>query len=72
MRSIFSMLFPNYQGKEWFDIFVLDSKTQMGFETREIKPYLRKENNKVVVRDQGDYLQLTNAILAIQVAGDDR
>jgi len=44
----------------------------MGFETREIKPYLRKENNKVVVRDQGDYLQLTNAILAIQVAGDDR
>jgi len=30
MRSIFSMLFPNYQGKEWFDIFVLDSQTQMG------------------------------------------
>lgn len=72
MRTIFSMLFPNYQGKEWFDIFVLDSKTQMGFETREIKPYLRRENNKVVVRDQGDYLQLTNAILAIQIAGDDR
>lgn len=72
MRTIFSLLFPNYQGKEWFDVFVLDSQTQMGFETREIKPYLRRENNKVVVRDQGDYLQLTNAILAIQVAGDDR
>lgn len=72
MRTVFSLLFPNYQGKEWFDIFVLDSQTQMGFETREIKPYLRREANKVVVRDQGDYLQLANAILAVQVAGDER
>ncbi|NLM30947.1 MAG: DUF3344 domain-containing protein [Methanomicrobiales archaeon] len=71
MRTIFSLLFPNYQGKEWFDIFVLDSPTQMGFEKREIKPYLRRENNRVVVRDQGDYLQLTNAILAVQIAGDE-
>jgi len=71
MRTVFSLLFPNYQGKEWFDIFVLDSPTQIGFEKREVKPYLRREDNKVVVRDQGDYLQLTNAILAIQVTGDD-
>ncbi|HIH27771.1 MAG TPA: DUF3344 domain-containing protein [Methanoregulaceae archaeon] len=69
MRTIFSLLFPNYRGKEWFDIFLPDSRTQIGFETREIKPFLKRENNHVVVRDQGDYLQLTNAVLAIRTAG---
>lgn len=70
MRTIFSLLFPNYRGKEWFDIFLPDSQTQIGFENREIRPFLRRENNRVVVRDQGDYLQLANAILAIRAGGD--
>jgi len=70
MRTIFSLLFPNYRGKEWFDVFLLDSRTQIGFETRDIRPFLRREDNRVTVRDQGDYLQLANAILAIQIAGE--
>lgn len=70
IRTIFSLLFPNYKGKEWSDIFNLENATQIGFETKEIKPYLKTENNKVTVRDQGDYFQLTNAILAIQLSGE--
>jgi len=70
IRTVFSLLFPNYKGKEWSDIFSLDNTTQIGFETKEIKPYLKTENNKVAVRDQGDYFQLTNAVLTITLAGE--
>jgi hypothetical protein len=70
IRTIFSLLFPNYQGKEWSDIFNTDNSTQIGFETKDIKPYLKAENNKVTVRDQGDYFQLTNVILSIRMAGE--
>jgi len=65
IRTIFSLLFPNYKGKEWNDIFSMDNNTQIGFETKEIKPYLKTENNHVALRDQGDYFQFTNAILTI-------
>lgn len=65
IKTIFSLLFPNYKGKEWSDIFLLDNSTQIGFETKEIKPYLKTESNKVEVQDQGDYMQFTNAILTI-------
>ena len=41
IKTIFSLLFPNYKGKEWSDVFLLDNATQIGFETREIKPYLK-------------------------------
>lgn len=70
IRTIFSLIFPNYKGKEWSDIFSMDNATQIGFETKEIKPYLRTENNQVKVQDRGDYLQLTNAILTITYAGE--
>jgi hypothetical protein len=70
IRTIFSLLFPNYKGKEWNDIFSLDNNTQIGFETKEIKPYLKTEGNHVSVRDQGDYMQLTNAILTITYSGE--
>lgn len=70
VKTIFSLLFPNYKGKEWSDIFSLDNRTQIGFETKEIKPYLKTENNHVAVRDQGDYMQLTNAILIITYTGE--
>jgi hypothetical protein len=65
VSTVFSLLFPNYRGKEWSDIFDLDPATQIGFETKDIRAYLRTEENRVVVRDQGDYLQLSNAILSI-------
>jgi hypothetical protein len=71
IKTIFSLLFPNYKGKEWSDIFSLDNTTQIGFETKEIKPYLKTENNRVSVRDQGDYMQLTNAILTITYSGEE-
>lgn len=70
VKTIFSLLFPNYKGKEWSDIFSLDNRTQIGFEKKEIKPYLKTENNHVAVRDQGDYMQLTNAVLIITYTGE--
>ncbi len=70
IRTIFSLLFPNYKGKVWSDIFNMENATQIGFETKEIKPYLKTEDNRVTVRDQGDYFQLTNAILAIRFSGE--
>jgi len=70
IRTIFSLLFPNYKGKEWSDIFSPDNETQIGFDRKEIKPYLKAENNRVSVRDQGDYMQLTNAILTITHSGE--
>jgi hypothetical protein len=72
IKTIFSLLFPNYKGKEWSDVFSLDNATQIGFETREIKPYLKTENNRVAVRDQGDYMQLTNTILTISYVREDQ
>ncbi len=72
IKSIFSLLFPNYMGKEWSDIFSLDDATQMGFEKKEIRPYLRTEDNSVSVQDRGEYMQLTNAILTITYTGDSR
>lgn len=72
IRTVFSLLFPNYKGKEWSDIFSLDNTTQIGFETKEIKPYLKTEDNRVAVRDQGDYFQLTNAVLTITLSGEGR
>jgi hypothetical protein len=70
IRTIFSLLFPNYKGKEWGDIFSLDNATQIGFERKEIRPYLKTEDNHVAVQDRGDYLQLTNAILTITYGED--
>ncbi|MFA5295808.1 MAG: DUF3344 domain-containing protein [Methanoregulaceae archaeon] len=70
IRTIFSLLFPNYKGKDWSDIFNMDNATQIGFEKKEIKPYLKTENNRVMVRDQGDYFQLNNAILRVRFSGE--
>lgn len=69
IRTIFSLLFPNYKGKAWNDVFNMDNASQIGFETKEIKPYLKTENNRVMLRDQGDYFQLNNAILRVRFTG---
>lgn len=70
ISTIFSLLFPTYKGKEWDDIFDMDPTTQIGFETKEVRPYLRTDDNRVIIRDQGDYLQLSNAVLTIRQEGD--
>ncbi|MFA5002619.1 MAG: DUF3344 domain-containing protein [Methanolinea sp.] len=63
--QIFSVMFPGYQGKVWNDVFGGDEMHQIGIEEKEISRYLRVEDNHVEVRDQGDYLLLTNAILKV-------
>ncbi len=63
--QIFLVMFPGYQGKVWNDVFGGDEAHQIGIEEREIIRYLRADQNRIEVRDQGDYLLLTNAILRV-------
>lgn len=63
--QIFSVMFPGYQGKMWNDVFGGDETHQIGTEEKEIGRYLRIDDNRVEIRDQGDYLLLTNAILKV-------
>lgn len=63
--TIFSLMFPGYKGKEWTDVFEGDELHQIGTEEKEVTRYLRAEGNRIEVRDQGDYLLLTNAVLDV-------
>lgn len=63
--QIFSVMFPGYQGKAWNDVFGGDEMHQIGIEEKEIIRYLQADDNRVEVRDQGDYLLLTNAIFGV-------
>lgn len=65
MKTVFSILFPNFKGKTWVNFFDYNDTSQIGFDNRDVKPYLRTEGNVVEVRDQGDYFQLTNAIITV-------
>jgi hypothetical protein len=65
LRSILSILFPNYKGKAWSDVFDFDQNSQVGIDKRDITPFLRSAENKVEVRDSRDYFQLSNAVLSI-------
>jgi hypothetical protein len=65
MRSLLSILFPKFRGKTWTNFFYYDYASQIGLDSRDITPYIRSRDNRVDVRDQGDYFQLTNAILSI-------
>lgn len=66
LDSMISAIFPGYNGKEWIDCFDSDELRQIGTETREVGPYLREKNNVVRVRDQGDYMLFSNAILLVE------
>lgn len=71
-ERILSMLFPpGYNGWEWTDGFSSDEVHQIGEDLRDISPYLRTEDNTVTVRDNGDYMLLTNGILWIERGGTD-
>lgn len=65
MKTVFSILFPNFKGKTWVNFFDYNDTSQIGFDNRDIRPYLRAEDNRAEVRDQGDYFQLTNAIIVM-------
>jgi hypothetical protein len=66
-EMIFRVIFPRFQGREWSDVFQADELHQVGIEDREITPYLRSAQNRIAVQDRGDYLQLTNVVLAIRL-----
>lgn len=63
--TIFSLMFPGYKGKVWTDIFEGDELHQIGTEEKDITRYLRPDSNRAEVRDQGDYLLLTNAVFEV-------
>lgn len=69
LESVISAIFPGYNGKEWIDCFDSDEVMQIGTEIREVGPYLREKNNYVKVRDQGDYMLFSNAILLAEKGG---
>ncbi len=69
-ERILTMLFPGYNGWEWTDGFSSDEVHQIGEDVRDIAPYLQAEDNTVTVRDNGDYMLLTNGILWIERAAD--
>ncbi len=66
LESLISAIFPGYNGKEWIDCFDSDELRQVGIESRDVGPYLKGSNNIVRVRDRGDYMLFTNAILSIE------
>jgi hypothetical protein len=65
MKTVFSILFPNFKGKTWVNFFDYNDTSQIGFDNRDIRPYLRADGNVAEVRDQGDYFQLTNAFITM-------
>ncbi len=66
IEVIIRSLFPGYNGKQWSDIFVSDDIHQIGTDIRDVKAYLRPDGNYAEVRDSGDYLLLTNAVLMVE------
>ncbi len=63
--DIFSVMFPGYKGKVWTDVFEGDEMHQIGTEKKDLTRYIRSDANHIEVRDQGDYLLLTNAVLEV-------
>ncbi|MEA2035098.1 MAG: DUF3344 domain-containing protein [Euryarchaeota archaeon] len=66
IEMIIRSLFPGYNGKQWSDVFVSDDIHQIGTDIRDVKAYLRPDGNYAEIRDSGDYLLLTNAVLMVE------
>ncbi|MBN1193801.1 MAG: DUF3344 domain-containing protein [Methanomicrobiaceae archaeon] len=66
IEPFLKILFPNYQGRIWTDVFSADEDQQIGTASRELRPFLRYSDNFIEVRDNGDYFQLCNAILQVE------
>jgi len=69
LRPIVHVLFPSFSGKTWTDIFSATDLQQVGIDRRDVRSYLRAGGNRAEVQDNGDYLQLTNAILEVTYGG---
>ncbi|HNQ30263.1 MAG TPA: DUF3344 domain-containing protein [Methanolinea sp.] len=65
LRPVMHVLFPSFSGKTWTDIFSSSELQQVGVDRREVKPFLRPGGNRAEVQDNGDYIQLTNAVLEV-------
>ncbi|KQC04706.1 MAG: hypothetical protein APR53_02975 [Methanoculleus sp. SDB] len=65
IEPVIQILFPNYEGRTWTDVFSADESRQIGTASRELRPFLRYSDNFIEVRDNGDYFQLCNAILRV-------
>ena len=66
IETIIESLFPGYNGKEWIDAFDADEVRQVGIDRRDVAQYLRDSGNVACVRDRGDYLLLSNAVLWVE------
>lgn len=64
--AVLKILFPANQGKVWTDVFSSDEQHQIGIEEKEIRPYLRPADNAIEVQDNGDYFELSNAVLSVE------
>ena len=71
LRALLHALFPRYGGKFWTDVFAADEVNQIGIESREVAPYLHPAGNTVEVQDNGDYILFTNAVLSVNLTGDE-
>jgi hypothetical protein len=65
LRPIMHILFPSFSGKTWTDIFSATELQQIGTDQREVRSFLRAGGNRAEIQDNGDYLQLTNAVLEV-------
>jgi len=65
LRPVVHILFPSFSGKTWTDIFSTTELQQIGTDKREVKSFLRPGGNRAEIQDNGDYLQLTNAVLEV-------
>jgi hypothetical protein len=68
LRPVMHILFPSFSGKTWTDVFSATELQQIGIDKREVKSFLRPGGNRAEVQDNGDYLQLTNAVLEVTYA----
>jgi hypothetical protein len=65
LRPVMHVLFPSFSGKTWTDIFSASELQQIGIDRREVTSFLRSGGNRAEMQDNGDYLQLTNAVLEV-------
>jgi len=69
LRPVMHILFPSFSGKTWTDIFTATDLQQIGTDRRSVKSFIRAGGNRAEVQDNGDYLQLTNAVLEVSYGG---
>lgn len=66
LQAILDLVFPTANGKVWTDVFDADEERQVGTEKKDVTAWLRPSGNTAAVGDNGDYIQLTNAVLEVR------